>query len=352
MGKGSALARGCGSDVERRSAPTDERFRFDVPAFVSVCRLALIGCQRFCLPRPKVAVAEFVEVWFRDYADAFDENGKPNLKPKSRENYHRLLDLRILPAIGHLMLSEVRPPVLIQFLKDLSKEESLSMKYRAKDGKAIKKRWSAAKLTAEKCGFNRHFMTPIFAGRNIDYRTAERFTEALRAAEPKVKVSDLFEKAGDPKRISTNLINHYFRCISTIMTTAMHWQLIESNPCTRVKAPSIEKKKIKFLEVDKSQVVLEAAKLLDHPVKRIALLIFLYTGIRKAELSGLRWGDFDFKNMTVTISRNLQQIDGQSMVEGPPKNGEERKFSITRELADYLREYKVWQTEQRLVNCW
>jgi len=54
-----------------------------------------------------------------------------------------------------------------------------------------------------------------------------------------------------------------------------------------------------------------------------AVLLCLFTGLRIGELCGLKWGDIDFDNGTLTVSRTVQRINkhGKSeVVIGSPKS--------------------------------
>ncbi len=80
-----------------------------------------------------------------------------------------------------------------------------------------------------------------------------------------------------------------------------------------------------------------------------AILIFLYTGIRKGELSALEWSDIDFDAKTITIQRNMQYIRKIGLVTNSTKTESgERIISMSQSLAEFLKSYKAWQAEQRL----
>ncbi|KNF06980.1 site-specific recombinase XerD [Gottschalkia purinilytica] len=70
----------------------------------------------------KLTLESFSKRWINDYA-------KPKLAPKTIYEYERLLELRIIPALGHLPLSRVKPMHIIDFY-NLLQENSVR-----KDGK-------------------------------------------------------------------------------------------------------------------------------------------------------------------------------------------------------------------------
>lgn len=61
-------------------------------------------------------------------------------------------------------------------------------------------------------------------------------------------------KNGKKKEYSPNTIKRIHQIISSILNTAVHWQLIESNPCSRIKPPKVPK------SVDVKHFTLDQAK--------------------------------------------------------------------------------------------
>jgi integrase len=169
------------------------------------------------------------------------------------------------------------------------------------------------------------------------------------AAAFQLKVKDLFDACGTDRTLSSQTVTHHLRCISSVLSTAVEWQVIVANPCDRVKAPRQSKKKIHFLEIDEVQKLIEAVIQLDDIRIRTAVLIFLYTGIRKGELAALEWRDIDFECQTMTVERNMQYIRGHGLVTTSTKTESgERFISVSVSLIDQLRKYRIWQTEERL----
>lgn len=78
---------------------------------------------KYCAGDRKYTLNEFVEVWYRDYAE-------PHLAPKTKSGYMNLLNLRILPAIGHVRLEKLRPMDINRFFIDLAKSPR-------RDGKGV-----------------------------------------------------------------------------------------------------------------------------------------------------------------------------------------------------------------------
>ncbi|MDE6517847.1 MAG: site-specific integrase [Acetatifactor sp.] len=92
----------------------------------------------------------------------------------------------------------------------------------------------------------------------------------------------------------------------------------------------------------------EQAKLLlsiyrEPDVFKIATLLCLYTGLRIGELCALKWTDFDFKNMSLTVNRTVQRIAAQNgraktvLLETDPKSEDSKRIiPLTAEIAELL----------------
>jgi integrase len=63
----------------------------------------------------KLTFKDFVERWLRDY-------GESNLAPKTLFRYRQILSSRVIPAMGHLKLEQIRPVHLIEFYKNLQED--------------------------------------------------------------------------------------------------------------------------------------------------------------------------------------------------------------------------------------
>ena len=69
----------------------------------------------------KLPLKDFVERWLKDY-------GQTNLAPKTLFRYKQLLDLRIIPALGHLRMEEIKPVHLLEFYKGLQESTRMDNK--------------------------------------------------------------------------------------------------------------------------------------------------------------------------------------------------------------------------------
>lgn len=73
----------------------------------------------------KLTLNDFVTRWLKDYAES-------QLAPKTLHRYRELLDKRILPALGHLRIDQIRPLHIMKFYTNLQED---GMRLDGKPGK-------------------------------------------------------------------------------------------------------------------------------------------------------------------------------------------------------------------------
>lgn len=251
----------------------------------------------------KITLKEFSERWLEEYA-------KVNLQPGTVKKYTEELNDKILPALGHLKLSAIKPHILISFYNSMMKDGA------RKDGKAG--------------GYG-----------NATIR----------------KTSNV---------------------LSSILRTAVEWEVIEQNPCDKAKPPSAPdtSKSIKFFTPEQTIRFLSyleqpyackvsAHKRIDDTGKeysvgnysiqreiplqiRVLFELAIYTGARKGELLSLMWSDIDFSGDRIFISKAVTVVDGKVIIKPPKTKTSFRKISIPHSLIMKLKKLQVSQAEYRL----
>lgn len=243
----------------------------------------------------KITFREFVEIWRRDYAEKY-------LAPKTLLRYEGLL-IRILAALGHLRMHQIRPTHLNQFYNNLRESGIISdmlyyptesfidyiSRMKSKDFAQIAK---ISIKTARKIMKG----APTNKGREI--------CGAMELCLP-----DCFMQK-NKGTLSDRTILHHHRLISSILEKAVQWQILPDNPAKKVEAPKVKKKKETphFTEEDLPKLF----SLLDNEsIKHKAwIYVAIFCGCRLGELGGLEWEDVDFENNTITIREALQSLPG------------------------------------------
>ena len=160
-------------------------------------------------------------------------------------------------------------------------------------------------------------------------------------------LSSLERKDGKDVPLSRNSMGSWFRTLSAMLGKAYEWQIIDENPCKRVKTPAKPQSDVQALQLEDVRKILK--KLPDYPDKRAIafILLALNTGAREGEIAGLEWQDIDMQKHLITIRRTSQYIPGTGMIEGTPKSKTSfRTIPISDNLIRELLKYREWQEKK------
>ena len=282
-----------------------------------------------------ITLNEFAEKWLKDYAET-------NLKPLTLARYKVLLG-RILIALGHKKLDSIQPTHLMEFYRNLGETGiRLDYVYTLKENiintiPDFEKKVSSSKVSSRT-------IKDIIKGKGTNIYAAEKICKIL-----KKPVHKIFDVADKNKTLSSLTIRHHHRVLSAMLTTAVQWQLIMSNPCERVKPPKVERKEAHYYSIDETERLLELLE--NESIKyRTMIHIVIFCGLRLGEVTNLEWTDVDFEEKTITISKQLQYLPefGTYELESTKTESGNRTISIDSTLADLLREYKAWQDEEKI----
>jgi len=158
-----------------------------------------------------------------------------------------------------------------------------------------------------------------------------------------------YGKAGET--LSARTVHHQHRVLSQSLKYAVRQGYLGRNPCELLDAPSPHKKVMRTLTPFEVEVLLDNAK--DnyyYPVIYTAVS----TGLRQAELLGLRWRDIDLDLLSISVSQVLYKRRGICQFKEPKTSHSRRRVAMTPKLALYLREYRAereslyWQLGQPL----
>ncbi len=161
--------------------------------------------------------------------------------------------------------------------------------------------------------------------------------------------------------------------LSSAFNSAVQWQLMESNPCDRVKPPKPKKKaKIKHLNIAQTEAFLKAldepydvvtrgrvhkdgtpSKEFHHMVTvpfqlKVFFQIALFCGMRRGEILALTWDEIDFEHRVITVEKSTAKTRSGQVTKSPKSETSYRKIAVSADLISLLRKLQKDQLEQRL----
>ena len=285
-----------------------------------------------------IKFADFAEQWFKDYAEK-------QLRPTTVARYHVLMP-RINAAIGHIRLDKLQPHHLMQFYNNLAetgvREDT---RYQSTvDFKALlKSRGMTKREFSKQANLSVYVLDSMTRGDKVSATSAHKIASTL-----KLPLDKVFRPAEGKDTLAVSTILHHHRLISSMLSTAVKWQLIFSNPCSRVVLPKNKRKEAVYLDEEQAAQLLQALEneSLQH---QVIVKLLLYTGMRRGELCGLEWKDIDFERAVISVRRSSLYLSGKGVFEDETKNEtSERCMKVSDDVIAMLRIWRAEQAKERL----
>lgn len=205
-----------------------------------------------------------------------------------------------------------------------------------------------------------HRGTTLYNEGHIVRRTnrtfGERYVDEISAQELQAYVNSLSNVGANlrnGKPLSRKTIKNHFTYLSNVFSYAMQKKYIDENPCDVIQIPKINGNGETMLPKDMQIYTKEQAKILlqklgKAPFKyQIFFTLAVYTGLRRAELLGLEWSDFDFHKCTVQIRRTSNYTRERGIYTDTTKTKtSQRTVGITSDLAKLLIMYREYQKSE------
>jgi len=94
----------------------------------------------------------------------------------------------------------------------------------------------------------------------------------------------------------------YMAALSHAFTIAINdWGWLEDSPMRKVSKPALPRGRVRFLDDDERQRLLEACKQSNNENLYLVVVLALSTGMRKSEIMGLKWQDVDLHLRRITL---------------------------------------------------
>lgn len=227
-----------------------------------------------------------------DFVPMYLDIKKGSLSPRIHFEYERTLNDVILPALGHIKLSELRSAHVQAFVNQLQGDVR-----RKKNGE-------------------------------ID--------------------------ENNPK-LSPATIRRKLTVLQSVLTQAVKLGLISQNPADskRLTLPKVTTPKIEIFSKQAAARMLECLE--DEPLQfQVLIQLAIMSGCRCGELCALKFSDFDYETCKLTVERSAYKLKGQPIAIKPPKDYEVRTITLNPhciELVKLLQAEKRREA-QRLGTAW
>ena len=285
---------------------------------------------------------------FASYADyVIQLKEQAGVKHSTIQLYRYLMN-RILPAIGYMKLTDIRPQHLNHFYMTLMSEGMRSKKQRVCTkldlGAYLQHHALSRSALAKQAHISPTTVTTACRGQTIELDCAEKIAKALH--EP---LSALFLVEKQMQPLSNKTIREYHRFIRTVLAQAEREMLVPYNAAAKAMPPKVKRKEVNYFQPEEIGAILHALE--KEPLKwRTLTHLLIVTGCRRGEIMGLKWEKIDWEHHRVKIDTTLLYTKDRGVYEDTTKTGNTRYISLPDQTLHLLRRFQIAQNKLRLAN--
>jgi len=214
------------------------------------------------------------------------------LSPRIFVEYKRTIDNVIVPALGHIKLSELRPAHVQAFVNQLQGD--------------VKQRKDGSPDT-------------------------------------------------DNPKLSPATIRRKLTVLQSILSAAVRLDIIAANPADSKKLvlPKVQTPKIEIFSKQAAQKMLDCLE--SEPLQfKVLIWLAITSGCRCGELVGLKFTDFDYDTCKMTVERSAYKLKGEPVRTKPPKDFETRTITLNPYCIELVKQLQAekFREAQRLGTYW
>ena len=161
----------------------------------------------------------------------------------------------------------------------------------------------------------------------------DRRLSELRRTDLQALVDRLVSEGASPATVMTTMLP-----LRAIFRRAVSRGDLDVNPTTGLEMPAVRSRRARIASPADAERLLDALDPRDRPLWATAL----YAGLRRGELTALRWSDVDLAAGTIRVQRGWDAVEGEIA----PKSREGRRtVPIPAVLRDHLLEHRMRQED-------
>ena len=148
--------------------------------------------------------------------------------------------------------------------------------------------------------------------------------------------------------LSPRTVHHIHRVLYSALNQAERWKLISRNPAALLEKrdrPKIEKKPVVTIDAPTTARVFDAAR---ESRLFIPLILGALCGLRRGEITALRWKVIDLDRGQLAVVASTEQTDTGPIREKEAKSGKARTIALPAMAVEELRKWKLQQAQELL----
>lgn len=149
-------------------------------------------------------------------------------------------------------------------------------------------------------------------------------------------------------RLSAKTVKNVHGIVRTALESAVRLQMIGLNPAARVDLPRYRRPEIVTADQDGMAALIKA---IEGTIYEIPIWIILATGMRRSEVVGLKWEDYNEARGTIIVRRNKVEVRGYVIVKGT-KTERPRIVGVPLILQEKLKTYRKTLESDGTMDEW
>ncbi len=139
---------------------------------------------------------------------------------------------------------------------------------------------------------------------------------------------------------------YIYTLLHAILEQAYKDDLIKKNPCIAVSAPKYRAEEKEIIPLDMFLQILKVASPVFKNIYRLAY----YTGMRRGEICALKWGDIDFNQKTISITKSAKILFNRLEVGSPKTESGVRTILVSKQVLGALHDQYKRQVSNYFSN--
>lgn len=141
-------------------------------------------------------------------------------------------------------------------------------------------------------------------------------------------------------------------CVHKVLHAALRYgvkcKILGSNPASDAEVSMPDRQPRKPLNVEQADNLLDAVQ--KYSLGNLISLA-MWTGLRRGELLGLRWQDVDLEEGVISVTQQLQRIDGETLIRSPKSKKSKRDVYLTDDALALLWSMRTENPDGEFVIC-
>lgn len=144
-------------------------------------------------------------------------------------------------------------------------------------------------------------------------------------------------------KLSPKTMKNIHTLLHSALQQAVRLDMISKNPADNIELPRLIRPDIK---IGTEQDIMKLFIAIEKSKYSVPIQIILGTGIRRGEVVGLKWSDYDEKQHRLTIKRSISQTKGKIESKGT-KSDKISTIKLPNSLVEILNEHRENQKQRR-----